>query len=139
VKGDVKNAQILLGYKKEEVAGETEYVPRNPDASSGKVMVNGNWSASSLVAGVFDATDDGFGRNDVLIEGDVTPRILARIASIVIKGQATGSAAGGDHYAITAQQVGKLSINGEKVLLNKDAKDDVLLDQTNGDFRVVEV
>jgi hypothetical protein len=114
-------------------------VPKNPDASAGKVVINGNWSAGSLVAGVFDATGDGFGRNDEPIAGDTTPGILARIASIVIKGTATGSTAEGDHYGITAQQVGKLSINGEKVTLSKDDKDNILLDQANGDFRLVEV
>ena len=139
VRGDVTNAQILLGYKKEQADGQTEYLPRNPDASSGKVVINGNWTATSLVAGIFDATGDGFGREDQPIAGDTTARIVARIASIVIKGTATGSAAEGDHYAITAQQVAKLSIAGNKVPLSKDGKDDLLLDQTNGDFRLVEV
>ena len=44
-----------------------------------------------------------------------------------------------DHFAITAQQIGKLSIAGEKIALNKNDKDDILLDENNGDFRVVEV
>ena len=50
VSGDVENAQILLGYKKEKANGQTTYSPKNPDASSGKVVVNGNWTATSLVA-----------------------------------------------------------------------------------------
>jgi hypothetical protein len=141
VNGDVENAQILLGYRREVVDEQTSYVAKNPDASGGKVVVNGDWKASSLVAGVFDASGDGFGQNDELIEGDATERIFARIASIVIKGTATGSGAEGDHYAITAQQVGKVSVNGEKLTLSKSTaeKDDILLDQTNGDFRLVEV
>jgi len=139
VRGDVENAQILLGYKKEDLNGETVYNGKNPDASSGKVVIGGNWVASSLVAGVFDATADGFGQNDQLIEGDVTDRIVSRIASLVIKGTATGSATAGDHFGIVAQEVGKLSIAGEKIALRKDAKDDVLLDESNGDFRLVEI
>jgi hypothetical protein len=141
VNGNVENAQILLGYRREVVEEQTSYLAKNPDASGGKVVVNGDWTASSLVAGVFDGTGDGFGQNDALIEGDTTERIFARIASIVIKGTATGSAAEGDHYAITAQQVGKLSINGEKLTLSKGTteKDDILLDETNGDFRVIEI
>jgi hypothetical protein len=132
VRGDVENARILLGFNKEEVG-------KNPDASAGKVVVNGDWSASSLVAGVLDTTRDGFGQNDTPIGDDTTPAIVARIASIVIKGTATGSAAGGDHFGITAQSIGKLSIDGEKIALSKTEKDDVLLDPANLDFRLVEV
>jgi len=139
VRGNVENAQILLGYKKEEVNGATEYQPRNPDASSGKVVIGGDWIATSLVAGVSDDANDGFGRNDEVIEGDVTEGIMSKIASIVIKGTAVGSATAGDHFGIVAQEVGKLSIAGEKIALSKDAKDDVLLDETNGDFRLLEV
>ena len=139
IRGDVENAQILLGYKKEDLNGQTVYNGKNPDASSGKVVIGGDWIASSLVAGVFDATADGFGQNDAIIEGDVTTRIVARIASVVIKGNATGSATAGDHFGIVAQEVGKLSIAGETIALNKDGKDDLLLDEANSDFRLLEV
>jgi hypothetical protein len=139
VRGDVGNAQILLGYQKETIGTVTRYDAKNPDASAGKVLIGGNWAATSVVAGVFDPSGDGFGRNDQAIEGDATTRIVARIASIVIKGSATGSATPGDHFGIVAQQVGKLSIAGNKVELSKDAKDDILLDETNADFRLLEV
>jgi hypothetical protein len=139
VKGDVSNAQILLGFRKNPDDFSLPLLPANPDASAGKVLVKGDWSASSLVAGVFDATGDGFGRNDTTIPGDTRPDLFAKIASVVIKGTATGSAAPGDQYAITAQQIAKLSINGEKVALNKDAQDVIQLDPVNGDFSLVEV
>jgi fibronectin-binding autotransporter adhesin len=140
VGGNVENAQILLGYKKETPDdAPVRYVARNPDASAGKVVVNGNWVAASLVAGVFDETGDGFGQNDQPIDGDTTSKIISRIASIVIKGAVTGTTAEGDHYGFTAQQIGKLSIAGEKIALLKSAKDNLLLDETNGDFRLVEV
>jgi hypothetical protein len=143
VNGNVANAQILLGYKKitpgEDDPSPVRYDPTNPDASAGKITVKGNWVASSLVAGVFDSTEDGFGQNDQVIAGADTSKLVARIASIVIKGTVSGTAAEGDHFGITAQDIGKLSINGDKVALDKKAKDNILLDQTNGDFRVVEV
>jgi hypothetical protein len=132
VRGDVENARVLLGYNKEEVA-------KNPDASAGSVVVKGDWTATSLVAGVFDATGDGFGLNDTPADGDTTPSIVARIASVVIKGSATGSATEGDHFGITAQAIGKLSIGGEKVALSRTERDDILLDPVNGVFQVVEV
>jgi hypothetical protein len=140
VGGDVMNAQILLGYKKDTAdTGAPRYRARNPDASAGKVTIGGDLIASSIVAGVFDKTADGFGQNDEVIAGDTTARIFARIGSIVIKGSATGTAAEGDHYGITAQEIGKLTVDGTKVPLNKSLKDDIQLDTINGDFRVVEV
>jgi len=139
VRGDVTNAQILLGFKKQIDSGNTSYVPKNADASAGQIIVKGDWTATSLVAGVFDSTADGFGQNDAVIPDDHTTNIFARISSIVIKGTATGSAAPGDHYGITAQKVGKLSIGGEKIPLDKNASDTILLDTTNNDFTLVEI
>ena len=70
----------------------------------GKVTIGGDWIASDLVAGVSNG-GDGFGNaNDVLItEPDDTqpggsPTIIASIAKIVIKGQASGTVGGSDHY-----------------------------------------
>jgi hypothetical protein len=141
VRGDVENALVLLGYQKQppQDDGADRYLARNPDASAGKVTVNGDWSASSLVAGIFDTTHDGFGQNDAPIAGDQTANILGRIASVVIKGTATGSAAPGDHYGITAEKIGKLSINGDKIALSGSQNDNILLDANNNDFRAVEV
>jgi hypothetical protein len=111
----------------------------NPDATIGRVLVKGDWKASSLVAGVDDVTNDGFGRNDVVITGDTTPGVISKIASVVIKGTATGSTTAGDHYGITAQQIGKVKIGGTSLTLNSTDLDDILIDETNGDFRVVEL
>jgi len=130
--GNVENAEILVGYNRGEQ-------PVNADARIGKVTVKGDWIASSLVAGVDDSTADGFGQNDTVIAGDSTPSILSSIASIVIKGTATGSATAGDHFGISAQRVGNLTISGAKVPLSKGTLDNILLDEANGDFRVVEI
>jgi hypothetical protein len=138
VRQDVENAQILLGFKQDQAEEGVRYLPRNADASAGKVVVRGDWTASSLVAGVFDATGDGFGQNDQPITGDTTQNIVARIATVVIKGNASGSVAGGDSYAITAQEIGKLTIAGDKIALTA-GKDNLLLDAANGDFRLVEI
>jgi hypothetical protein len=111
----------------------------NPDARIGRVLVKGDWSASSLVAGIADATNDGFGRNDTVIAGDDTPNVVSKIASVVIKGTASGTPIAGDHYGITAQQIGKVSINGVALALTADAADDILVDTTNSDLRVIEI
>ena len=53
-------------------------MPTNPDAGIGVVKVVGKWEASSLAAGVNDAMNDGFGRNDLLIAGETpSPEIFA--------------------------------------------------------------
>jgi hypothetical protein len=132
VNGNVENAEILLGYNKRE-----EGV--NPNAGAGKVIVKGNWIASSIAAGVVDPGVDGFGQNDALITQDGTDKIIAKIASLTIKGTATGTAAAGDSFGITAEQVGKVSVNGAKITLDKNAADNVLLDEANNDFRVIEI
>ena len=131
VGGAVLNAQILAGYKR-------DLTPFNPDASIGKINVGGNWSASSVAAGVADSTHDGFGHNDTLIAGDTTPALLAQIASIIIAGTATGSAAAGDFFGITAQQVASAKIHGSAIAFTTN-KEDLNLDPANGDFRLVEV
>ena len=129
VKTNVLNARILAGTTASLGAA-------NADAGIGAVSVLGNWAASSIVAGVADSTSDGFGRNDTLIPGG-NAGILARIASIFIKGTATGSAGAGDFFGITAQRVAKLKIGATLHPLTP-AANDILLDAANNDFRVVD-
>ena len=142
VKGNVLNAEILIGYNK-------QFEATNSDASIGTLTVKGNWQASSLAVGVADVTHDGFGQNDLPIfagvDGtgtDATPTIISRIASLTIgtllTDPAQGSAAPGDYYGITAQSIVKAKINGIKLLLDKTAKDNQAIG-TTGDFRLVEV
>jgi len=67
-----------------------------------------------------------------------TDTVIATIASITIKGIATGSAANGDFFGITAELVRKAKIHGSTLALTS-GKDDLSLDDTNSDFRLVEV
>ena len=131
IQGDVRNALILAGYNKDLEA-------KNPDASIGKVVVKGDWTASSVVAGVTDPSQDGFGVGDAVITPDATPNLLSRIASVIIKGTATGSATPTYNSAVTAQKIGTLRIAGEKVPLSS-ALDNLYLDPLNLNFRAVEI
>ncbi len=135
VKGDVRNAEILLGYN-------SAFAPLNGDASVGKVTITGSFIASSLVAGVKDTTADGFGRGDLRIgspDPDPTPTIVSRIASLVIKGTIEGTpTTNGDSFGITAQQIKKATISGVKIVLDKLALDDKGFG-TQEDVRLVEV
>ena len=130
VAGNVLNAEILAGYRRDGT-------PFNPDASISNIIVAGDWSASSVAAGVTDATGDGFGRNDTLIAGDTTPALFARIASITIAGTATGSSTANDHFGITAQQIGRVTA-GNKTHAFTTGPDNVLLDPVHLDFRAVD-
>jgi len=125
------------GRKSEPLSAGAKPSPDHVTVS--RVLVKGDWIASSLVAGIADVTNDGFGRNDAVIAGDTTPDVLSRIASVVIKGHASGSLTAGDQYGITAQTLGKLTIAGAGVDLDPDEIDNILLDDTNNDFRVVEI
>jgi hypothetical protein len=137
IKGDVLNADILGGFR---VGG------RYADGGIGKVIVQGNWTASNISAGVDDTgapgnfvlPRDGFGRNDTLFVNDSTPEILARIASITIKGAVNGTAAGGDHFGITAQQIGKLKIGTHTTIFTTGPNAFDLNDDGHADFTAVD-
>ncbi len=138
VKGDVLNAEILVGYNR-------DFIATNSDASIGTLTVKGMWTASSVAVGVADFAADGFGRNDRPIfagaDGtgiDTTPKIISRIASLIIAKVAEGSATAGDFFGITAQSIVKAKINGVKIVLDKLIKDDIAIGMT-GDFHLVEL
>ena len=98
------DSQILAGY---DLTGAWA----NADVSIGKVIVRGNWSASDLVAGIADSTNDGFGRNDALIPSG-SDSILSTIANLTIRGTATGTALTDDFFGITAQSIRRAKIGG---------------------------
>ena len=138
IKGNVSFAEILVGY-------DTAFLPVNGDAGIGTVTITGNFTASSIVAGIKDDTANGFGVNDIHIPGFDSPvigtadKILSKIASLTIKGSIEGTpGVVGDSYGITAQKIGKAKIAGVKVILNKLLPDNLGFG-TDSDVRLVEV
>ena len=93
--GNVEDNTIILGRN------------NNADASLGKLAVGREWLASSLRAGTNAGLDNLTGTSDdtKTIGNDVTGK-FSTIASIVIKGQALGSVAGGDHFGLVAEVIG---------------------------------
>jgi hypothetical protein len=135
VGGSVIYANILSGYSK-----GADLNPSDGDGSIGSVRVGGDWIASNLVAGVVDTNGDGFGNNDDdVIAVDNDPNIRSRIASIVIKGSVSGTAATGDRFAFTAQDIGSLKIGGRVVPLEPGPGDFMLLSPITNDVRIVEL
>jgi hypothetical protein len=129
VGGDVRFARILAGF-------DAIQSPADADASIGPVTVGGDWVASILVAGAEDSGFPGFGIGDVLQTVGDTP-LVARIVSITIKGDATGSTVSGDHFGFVAQQIGGLKIGGRTFALSA-AKDNILI-PFNHDLHLLEV
>jgi len=127
---NVMHAQILAGYN-------TALEGVNGDASIGKVLVKGDWIASSLAAGVVDATADGFGRNDQRIPTG-SDNLLARVASITIKGEAKGTVAADDFYGFTAELFDSVKIAGAALGLT-GSKDTIVMDTACKDFRLIEL
>ena len=73
----------------------------------------------------------------MLVPGDVSPTIVASIAKVVIRGTAVGTLEAGDFFGVTAQELGKLTINGARQPLTAGPSD-VPLDSVNNDFRAVD-
>ena len=132
IDGDVTNSSIRAGY---DIAGGAV----NADAQIGAVRVTGNWTASTLAAGVVDGDDNLFGTSDDrLIPVANSARIIAQIASVIIDGNVEGSAAGGDHFGFISQRIGAFKANGATVALTATAGQSFAVG-TTGDTTVREV
>jgi len=115
--GSADHAQILAGYDR---AG----VGVNANVRVGKVSVAGNWSASSLVAGVDPGEDTFFGTaDDKMFPGGNS--VIASIASIVIKGAATGSDDSSEHFAFVSEEIGKVRVGETQYPLQDGASNDL--------------
>lgn len=109
VNGRVENGLIQAGV---DILG----FDANADAQITTVKVNGNWIASTIVAGIWTGLDDQFGTNDdaVMLGPFVKNDAIAKskIGALTIVGQAFGTVGGTDSFAFTAQQVSSLKIGG---------------------------
>jgi hypothetical protein len=139
VAGKVRSGSILAGY---DLAG----TPVNGDSRIGKIVVAGNWVASSAVAGAAAGADGVFGTEDDAIHFPHSPSITARIATIQILGEVRGtSGSATDHFGFVAEEIGELAIRGSAVHLlpgpsnDHDATDPRLALGTDGDVRITEV
>jgi hypothetical protein len=131
--GSVYHAEILAGYNQARAAV-------NGDASIGVVTVGGNWTASSLVAGVTAGTDGLFGTDDdKTISRDNS--IVATIASLTIKGTVGGSENANDQNGLIAAHLGAVKVGKTVLTLTRGARNDLTVIPLglNGDVAVREV
>lgn len=109
------------------------------DAAIGKVKIGGSMTASSITAGIAPVNGIAGDANDTLGGGNMgNAAIVAKIASITIRGQLHGTTGGGqDYFGIEAEQIGALTIGKVKAPLTT-GKDDLTLGFTS-DVRVREL
>jgi hypothetical protein len=104
--GRVSLAEVLAGFD----SNDLDSAGSNGNASIGAVKVGGDWFASTMSAGVQDNGADGFGDGDEAVinnpAGAPGDTIIARIASITIKGVVIGAPNPFFQCAFTAQQIG---------------------------------
>jgi hypothetical protein len=109
VLGSVTRGQFLAGY-------DVDLTPVNGGAGIGKVVIGGDWTASSILAGVVVGADNQAGTGD-----DTAITVLApgksKITSIVIAGQVLGTADAGDNFGFVASSIGSFSAAGVKAVL----------------------
>ena len=129
VAGNLENTRILAGNS--PFGG-------NSDVSISRVSVGGDWMASSLSAGVASGLDGILGTADDLTFPGGGDALISRIVSVVIKGQALDTSEPGGKFAITAQEVGSVTIGKNKLAMQKGAKDSLVAIGSTGDFFVNE-
>lgn len=133
VLGSVKNAAILGGHSN-----------NNGHAQIGAITVNGNWTASSIVAGAKttagNVTDPLlFGNADDTALTGGTASVVSRIASIAIKGEVHGTAGSGDHFGFVAKQIGSVKVGAVSYQLAKNATDNPIEIGDTSDFTIREL
>jgi hypothetical protein len=116
----------------------------NGQASIGVVRVALDWIASNLVAGVAADANGQFGTpGDTEIGSpEAIEDRIARIAGIIIGGQALGtpaSVSASDHYGFVAEQIGSLSVSGTAIPLKAGAHNDNVSIGVTGDLNLLEV
>lgn len=118
IKGSVANAEILFG---EGFPGTID----KGNVAAGKISIGGDFLASSITAGIAPGSDGFYGTSDDVVDGNTS--IRSAIASIIIKGRATGTPSDGDQYGIVAEKLGSVMIAGRKLALNASAQDSILV------------
>ena len=138
VSGNTSLADILVGYTQQNA-------PINPGAQIGSITIDGNCTATNIIAGAQNSSpvNANFGdNNDVPIPSNSTINALSAIASITINGTVSGTDSttnAADHFGIVAQQIGALTVHGTQIHLTPGpSNDDIPLGNT-GDFNVHEI
>jgi|GEM_PF-2357128 len=128
---DTAIASLTIAHSAENLLVRAGYTftgtPVSADAAIGKVMIGGDLRASNILVGAATGNDGLFGTADdtkVSVMRDSASR-YSTIASLIIKGQALGTANGvsaSDFYAIVAEQITSAKIGGATLKLKPGAR-----------------
>jgi hypothetical protein len=88
---------------------------------------------------VLDSGNDGFGINDSLQTASDDAALIARIASIAIKGIVTGTAIAPDHFGFVAQQIGSFKALGFAPKLTTSTDTPIELSPATADVTLREI
>jgi len=125
--GRVDHAQILAGYTTDPDTGALSAA--NGAAQIGKLTVDGDWIAGTVMAGTAVGADTLPGTSDdIPIAGAGSGK--GAISSITIFGQVFGTAAAGDHFGFISSTIGSFTAAGIKAPLTK-LKDSLLIGGTD--------
>jgi hypothetical protein len=114
----------------------------NDQVRIGRVAIEGDWTAGSIVAGVKDVEGNGFGNGDDIANFAKRSPFISTIASIQVNGSVSGTAAAGDHFGFTAEWIQNVQISGASVPLTSGPGNDQRLTVPGGttdDFTINEV
>lgn len=132
VGGDFLHTSLVAGL-------EVDLDPVTADAAIGAVKIGRNFVASNIAAGIHP--DNGFfgdGDDAFATANGGNPEIIARVASVLIGGQAVGTASGlPDSFGIEAEHIGAVTVGKAKLLLTAANQENLLVSST-GDIRIKE-
>lgn len=119
--GNVVFGEIFIG-------GSTRDFVTHLSVQAQSITIGGDFIASNIVNGFEPGADGFYGTADDKPDDlDGNNLIKATIASIIIKGRATGTSSSGDSYGIQAEKIGSVTIGGRKVALDPLGNDNVLV------------
>jgi len=126
VDGNVQFAQVL--------AGENGHI--------GTIKVKGDWTASTVAAGVQAGDDGKFGTADDLAIISAAPMTHNKIDRIEIGGRVVGTPSGvnsKDHYGFVAREIGAFKVGSKSFALTAGPGNDNFAVGTTGDVRLREL
>jgi hypothetical protein len=130
----VRFAEILAGYGVSATAAAPRGAASNPDAQIGSVTIGGNIHATNIVAGAAPGPDGRFGTADdvriATIAGGNDPKLVSRIASVIIKGTVEPTA---ENYGIIAQHIVSVKVGATSANLLNGAGNDTATSATDPD------
>jgi hypothetical protein len=142
IAGRATYLDVLAGYGTSGERAQLQLSAVNDQVRIGRVAIEGDWTAGSIVAGVKDVEGNGFGNGDDIANFAKRSPFISTIASIQVNGSVSGTAAAGDHFGFTAEWIQNVQISGASVPLTSGPGNDQRLTVPGGttdDFTINEV